>query len=167
MVRTTREWSRDKDSKLVEASGFRQFENHHAYMTPSEAAFIIDSNENHAHIDAGLPPMYYYPAGAPFIVDENKDGPLSPPLGSQALVSNNPQQAEAARRVVAEAEEQIALRDAETQDRVNAKRSQAQATKIEAPADVPQDEDKSQVTFSPMARSGAAPMKISNPDFPD
>jgi len=142
-VRTQRELSRDDKGKIVESStGFRQFINHHAWMTMQEAAELIDSPENKKHIDGGLPPLYYYPAGMPVPVDENFEGPLAPALTGEGLVANNPSQNEAARLLGEQADEQIAAR-ARKQGKVAAKAEPA-----------------------PSKISDDRPAKIENPDAP-
>jgi hypothetical protein len=171
LVRTTRDWERGKDGKLQEVNGYRQFENHHAYMTPKEAAFIIDSEENQLFIDAGLPPVYYYPAGAPLIVDDSKDGTLSPPLAQSAMVANSPRQAEAARRALAEAEVTVAAREADTRDKVAAQRASrgGGAKRIATPVGEEDDTanfEKPRKEFA-SDQSGAVPRKLSNPDLGD
>lgn len=110
-VRTQREFARDEKGKIVETeTRFRQFINHHAWMSMEEAAAVVDSPENSKHIDAGLPALYYYPAGMPVPVDENYQGPLEPALSGDGLVANNPAQNEAARLVGEEADRQIRAR---------------------------------------------------------
>jgi hypothetical protein len=168
LVRTTRDWERGKDGKLQEVNGYRQFENHHAYMTPKEAAFIIDSEENQLHIDGGLPPVYYYPAGAPLIVDDSKDGPLTPPLGQSAMVANSPRQAEAARRALAEGELAVAAKEQDTRDKVAAARRGQGAKKIEAPDGEQDDQANFERPLGTFSEStGSAPRKLSNPDLGD
>jgi hypothetical protein len=163
-VKTTRDWSRGKDGKLIEISGFRQFENHHCYMTPKEAAFIIDSEENQLYINAGLPPVYYYPAGAPLMVDDSKDGPLEPPLSGKGLATNSPQQAAAARRAQAEGELALARKAQDLREKVSQRPSTAQ--RVEAPEGADNDEtDYSRPADAFGQNDGGKPMKISNPDL--
>jgi hypothetical protein len=111
VARTTRDFERDKDGKIKEINGFRQFHNHSCYMSPSEAAFLVDSTENQRYINAGFAPMYYYPAGYAYAVDENLDGPLGPPLQEGALSSTDPKTIEAARMVMQEAEQRLAAKE--------------------------------------------------------
>jgi hypothetical protein len=167
LTRTTREWERGKDGKLQEINGYRQFVDHRAYMTPKEAAFIVDSEENMRAIEGGLPPFYSYPAGSPLIIDEMKDGPLSPPMAQGGIVANNPQQVEAARRAMAEGEAQLAARDAGIADRAKAIRGSqtSAAQRIERPPESEPEQDKSRPLVTAGA-SGAAPLRISNPDLP-
>ena len=149
LARTTRDWARGIDGKPVEVNSFRQFIDYHAYMTPSEAAFLIDSDENGAYIDAGMTPLYYYPAGAPLILDD-REGELAPPLGGAGLLSHNPKQSESARRVLAEAEAQLIAREAQAKTRAG---------------DIVKSDAEKAAVEPPKSPRGAKPVKISNPDI--
>src|SRR5882724_10659965 len=111
VARTTRDWERDKDGKIRELNGFRQFFAHKCYMSPSEAAFLVDSEENQRYIDAGHQPLYYYPAGVPVPVDENFEGILPPPLQEGALAASDPKMIAAARNVMQLAEDRLKIKE--------------------------------------------------------
>jgi len=72
---------------------YRTFVDHRAYCTPEEAAFLVESEENQRHIEYGLPAPYSYPAGMPFPVDVNKDGPFYAAEGDAAIMSHDPRAA--------------------------------------------------------------------------
>ncbi len=151
-AQVTRDLSKDEKGRVVETNhGFRQFLNNLCYMTMEEAANLIDSPENVAYIDQGLPPLYSYPAGMPVPVDEDHDGPLAPPMSGSGLVANNALQNEAARRVSEAADEQIAKR----------KRAEASSAKtpqaLAARAQSQQGEEGS--------GAYAEPIRIVNPDL--
>lgn len=148
-VRTTRDLSRDEKNRIVETNaGYRQFVNSECYMTMQEAAELVDSGENKAHIDAGLPALYYYPAGMPVPVDENHGGPLNAPMSQDGLVANNPMQNSAAKRVSEEADRQIAVR---------AKNAQS--------ASAPAFTDSVPLVSKMSEPSDSTPVKIENPDI--
>lgn len=170
LVRTVRDWERGKDGKPSEINGYRQFVNHEAFMTPKEAAFVVDSDENQAYIDRGLPALYYYPAGAPLIVEDSFQGELSPPMGQGSVIANNDQQAAAARKALAEAEVALQAKEAEVADKVRELRSnrKSAAQKIDAPSDAEESVDLGRPVARPAAQAttGSAPIRISNPDLP-
>jgi hypothetical protein len=65
---------------------FRQFAPPHTkanfgetYMTPKEAAFLVESAQNRAYIEAGQEAEYSYPAGFPMPILESLDGSFQPP----------------------------------------------------------------------------------------
>lgn len=81
-----------------EVAIFRRFHDKKCYMTPQEAAFLVDSVENQRRIDHGLQPLYKYPAGSPFPVPLETGGEmLSAPLTEEALATTDSRQADAAR----------------------------------------------------------------------
>jgi hypothetical protein len=173
LARTVINWTRGKDGRPEQENGYRQFVNFECYMTPKEAAFLVDSEENMRYIDSGQPAPYYYPAGAPLIVDENFKGPLSPPLAGQGVVANNQQQADAARKALAAGEAALAAKEMQvTEDAKALKRTaNSGAQKIARPEGLGDDDeeisiDKS-VPASASRTSGGVPLKISNPDLND
>jgi len=116
LVRTSVQYRRDERGAIVpHGETFRQFFDYHARMTPEEAAFIVESDENHVATDAGRP-MFWYPAGAPLMENavnpKHPDKSLQPPLTLDQMQVTDPHQAEAARKVIAEAERQIAEQEA-------------------------------------------------------
>jgi len=78
------------------------------YMTPEEAKYLVESDENRAHIEAGLEPEYSYPAGYPMPVTDNLDGPLQPPMTSKNFHVSDTRQIEKATGFLAERDAAIA-----------------------------------------------------------
>lgn len=88
-----------KTGAVTELSYFRRFHEHHAYMTPQEARFLVESEENQAHIDGGLPPPYSYPNGQAFPQPLDFGGEtLGPPIPEGALSTQDERQAAASKR---------------------------------------------------------------------
>lgn len=78
------------------------------YMTPEEAKYLVESDENRAHIEAGLEAEYSYPAGYPMPVADNLDGPLQPPMTSKSFHVSDTRQIEKATKFLTERDEAIA-----------------------------------------------------------
>lgn len=157
-ARTRRTLGRDEKGKIVEIdAGHRQFMGGQCYMTMEEGAELVESPENLAHIDAGVPPPYYYPMGIPIPVDENYEGPLSPPLSGAGLIASNAQQAESAKRVGIEADRQIA-------QRIKEAAALAKSAPPQKAAPTAQKVDETPVSTDGLPIAGA-PTLISNPDM--
>lgn len=85
------------------SSKFRTFKDNRAYMTPEEAAFVVESDENMRHDEYRLPMPYTYPAGAPFPVPYDKDGPFFAAESDDALMAGDPRAMLAADKIREEA----------------------------------------------------------------
>lgn len=98
----------DYEADETEVSYYRQFHEYEAYMTPMEAFMLVYSEENKAHINEGVQPPYFWPAGAPYFIDEKEGGPLAAPLAETALASTDVRSADKARSQSARREQIIA-----------------------------------------------------------
>lgn len=80
------------------------------YMTPAEAAWLVEDINNQRHINAGREPEYYYPAGFPLPVADGAEGStLAPPITDSQFHVSDPRQTVAAEQFLAEQKAAMAI----------------------------------------------------------
>jgi hypothetical protein len=128
LAKTGRVW--DKDGK--ELQQFRQFAPPQigsrdgvplyasfgeAYMTPTEAKFLVESKENQASVSAGQEQIYHYPLGYPVPEVDNAGGHmLMAPITSATTHVSDQRQLEAAAEQMRERDAAIAKAQADAGD---------------------------------------------------
>ncbi len=127
LAKTGRIW--DKDGKEIQQ--FRQFSPPQigtrdgvpkyaafgeAYMTPTEAKFLVESKENQASVLAGQEQIYYYPLGYPVPEADNAGGSLlMAPITSATTHVSDERQLQAAAEQMKERDAAMAKAQAEAE----------------------------------------------------
>jgi hypothetical protein len=132
-VRVGRGWrveNIDGKEEAKEINYFRQFRNWKCYMTPAEAAFIVESKENERASEAGNA-KYWYPAGMAIPVPDTygvKDmGPFLPATeGDQTMA--DPRAAAGAKQI--EQEKEAALEAARQKNATRTANAARKAAKM-------------------------------------
>jgi hypothetical protein len=103
--------TRDHNNRPAMAPMLRKFLNYQCYMTPEEAEFLVDSNENRKMRTTGNA-AYFYPAGFPVPVDVDHEGPLSDAVSAEnAMTQGDPGASLAAKEQLARAEAALAAQE--------------------------------------------------------
>jgi hypothetical protein len=124
----------DGKEELTEVNHYRQFRNYKCYMTPEEAAFIVESKENITEQELGQA-RYWYPAGmaipVPAEYDEKNMGPFMPATeGDQAMA--DPRAAAGAKIIAAEKQKALDAARQKNAD-TTAKAARRAAQRAESP----------------------------------
>ena len=90
-----------------------------AYMTPTEAAFLVESKENQAFALAGKEQPYHYPMGYPVPETDDAGGTrLLPPITQTTMHVSDDRQLIAAEAIMKERDEAVARHAAEASGEV-------------------------------------------------
>lgn len=88
-----------KTNEIEHQALFRPFHEHECWMTPGEADFLVNSEENRMHTDQGFIPLYTFPMGQAVPVPADfANHKLTAPLTEAGLATTDARQADAARR---------------------------------------------------------------------